>query len=131
MLATRAGEKDLFEGVNEPADPSNLSDLERMHLPVIQAPATVTQGRPFEVAIEVGELLPHPSEPHHFIQFVELWVDATFLARIDLTADRSLPKVRLRILLRHPAQELRARARCNLHGVWMARKRISVERLTP
>jgi len=128
MLATRAGEKDLFEGVNEPADPSNLSDLERMHLPVIEAPATVTQGQPFEAAVEVGRLLPHPSEPPHFIRFVELWADATFLARIDLTADRSLPKVRLQLRLRHPAQELRARASCNLHGVWMARKRISVQR---
>jgi desulfoferrodoxin (superoxide reductase-like protein) len=31
-------EKDLFSQVNRPEDPDNMTDLEKKHLPVIDAP---------------------------------------------------------------------------------------------
>lgn len=122
-----AGEKNLFLGVNRPSDPANMSDLERRHLPVITAPQRVHKDTPFDVTIEVGNLLAHPNDPGHFIQFLELWVDETFLARMDMTPGRACPKVTLRVALHYPAKELRARGGCNLHGVWIGQAPITVE----
>lgn len=41
-------------GVNEPADMNDLSDLEKKHLPVIEAPEKATVGENFELLIEFG-----------------------------------------------------------------------------
>lgn len=117
---------DLFLGVNEVADPKNLSDLEKKHIPVIEAPETVRRGQCFEVRVEVGKLLAHPNEYKHFIQFVELYADETFLARVDLTAGRTYPKVTFCVSLQHPAEALRAYENCNLHGMWVGRTPIAV-----
>jgi len=117
---------DLFVGVNEAADANNLSDLEKKHIPFIEARERVRKGECFEVRVQVGKLLEHPNEYRHFIQFVELYADKTFLARVDLTAVRVCPKVVFCISLQHPVKELRAYGNCNLHGTWMDRKPIAV-----
>ena len=118
---------DLFCGVNVPADPEAMTDLERKHVPVITAPETVKKGKCFEVTVEVGKLLAHPNEPGHFIEFVELYADETFLGRVDLTAVKTCPTVALCVALNHAHKELRAYERCNLHGVWKAAKPITIE----
>jgi len=118
--------RDLFIGVNEPEDPLNLSDLEKKHLPVIEAPETVKKGEFFEVRVKIGKLLAHPNEYKHFILFVELYADNTFLARVDLTAVRTCPQISLCLSLQHPIEELRAYTTCNLHGSWMGRSPIEV-----
>jgi len=127
MLPTGAAGKDLLVGVNRPVDPANLSDLERKHLPVIDAPERVGKGRPFDVTIEVGRLLAHPNEVGHFIQSIELWADETFLAKVHLAPAGGRPKVTLRVSLHHAAAQLHARSSCNLHGVWVGQKAISLE----
>ena len=120
------GPTDLFAGVNQAMDPANLSDLEKKHLPVIDAPETVVAGTSFDVTIEVGALLAHPNETGHSIQYIELLADQTFVARVDLTAGRTEPKVCLRVCLDGQVHELRALARCNLHGVWAQTRKITV-----
>ena len=127
MPSQRAGEKDLFVGVNRSADPTNLSDLEKKHMPVIEAPRCVSKGEAYDVVVEVGSLLPHPNEPGHFIQSIELWADETYLTRIDLTAANTCPRVTVRVALHHASEVLRARIRCNLHGLWIGQKGIRVE----
>jgi len=117
---------DLFAGINEPGDPRNLSDLEKRHTPAISAPDAVRAGEPFDVEVEVGRLLPHPADRGHFIQFIELYADERFLARADIGAGRASPRVCLRVVLHSPAAELRAYGNCNLHGVWIGRRPISV-----
>jgi len=116
----------LFVGVNEPADPQNLSDLEKKHLPVLSAPAQVRKGEVFDVEIEVGKLLAHPNEHKHFIQFIELHADDTFLGRVDLVSEKTEPCLRLRVTLRFAPKELRAYQHCNLHGTWVGRQAIRV-----
>lgn len=118
--------RDLMHGINEPEDANNLTDLEKKHLPVIEAPESVGKGECFEVTIEVGRLLAHPNEPGHFIGYVDLYADDTFLSRTDLTPVKTCPKVRLCIALDHEAGELRAHEGCNMHGVWVGRKPITV-----
>lgn len=118
--------QNLFVGYNTPADDRNLSDLEKKHLPMIDAPDTVTGDEPFDVTVEVGRLLAHPNEHNHFIQFIDLYADDTFLARCDFASARSWPKATLRVSLSTPAERLRAFAHCNLHGTWMGEKQIEV-----
>jgi superoxide reductase len=117
---------ELFVGVNEPEDLENPSDLEKKHMPVIEAPDSVKVGECFEVKVEVGRLLEHPNEHNHFIQFINLYADDTFLARADFTAVATCPVATLNVALQHPAEELRVYERCNLHGTWVGRKPIKV-----
>jgi len=123
---TVAEGKDLFAGINKPADPSNLTDLEKKHLPVIAAPDRVKPGECFEVTVEVGKLLTHPNENAHFIEFVELYAGHVYLARMDFTARTTCPVMKVCLSLPKDLGPLRAFGRCNLHGVWSAEKAISV-----
>lgn len=118
-------EEDLFIGVNKPKDPNNLTDLEKKHLPIIETPESVEANTPFEVTVTVGKLLTHPNTEGHHIQFVELYADRVYLARVDFTPVLTEPTAKLEIALSKSAT-LRAFERCNLHGVWEYDKAISV-----
>ena len=116
----------LFDGINSISDPSNPSDLEKRHVPIIDAPDTIELGRSFLVTAEVGALLLHPNETNHFIEVFDLYADETFLASVKFTAVTSQPKATLQVTLTHPAKELRVLARCKLHGAWIGSKPITV-----
>lgn len=121
-----AEKQDFFTKVNKPADPSNMADLEKKHVPVISAPDKVKPGECFEVAIEVGKLLAHPNETTHFIEFIELYAGDVYLARMDLTPVKTCPVMKVCVSLDKNLGDLRAFERCNIHGVWEARKPIEV-----
>jgi len=118
--------RDLWAGVNKPLDPANLVDLERKHVPVIDAPATAVKGQPISVTVEVGKLLAHPNEPAHFIEWIDLYEDRLFLARADFTPGKVNPKVTFTIVLTQSGT-LRAFERCNIHGVWEGDRAITVK----
>lgn len=122
-----AGEVDLFAGVNTPKDPANLTDLEKKHVPVIDAPAEVEADQCFTVTVEVGKLFPHPNELGHFIEFVELYAGHVYLGRADFTAVSTCPKVTFCVSLAKDLGPLRAFERCNLHGVWVSERAIKVK----
>ena len=77
-------DKGPFCGINEPADPANLTEAEKKHIPVIECPDTVKAGEPFQVTIKIGEI-PHVMEEGHHIQWLELYSGRNYNARIDLT----------------------------------------------
>lgn len=112
---------DLFCGVNstQSTDISEMSDLEKKHTPVIEAPRMVKKEESFVVSIMVGKLLTHPNENGHFIEWIELYSGDTFLARTDLVPRLTSPKVSFTVALDHE-HSLVARARCNMHGVWQS-----------
>jgi superoxide reductase len=112
-------EEDIFCGINKAKndDVEAMTDLEKKHTPVINAPSTVKKGVPFEVTIEVGKYMAHPNENAHFIEWLELYSGKTFLTRVDLVPHLATPTVKLHVSLDH-AHALIARTRCNLHGTW-------------
>ena len=121
----------LLTRVNKPADPKALTDLEKKHLPVIEAPDTVKAGEPFDVTVHVGKLLKHPNELEHHIECVELYVGYVRLAEMTLSGAMAEPKVTFSVKL-DPALAageglLRAFEKCNMHGVWEATKPIAVK----
>jgi len=119
-------EKDLFSQVNRPEDPDNMTDLEKKHLPVIDAPDKASAGETIQVSVEVGKLLAHPNEPTHHIEFIDLYEDEVYLTRADFTGGKVNPKVTFEVMLRKGGR-LRAFCSCNLHGVWEGDKPISIE----
>ena len=124
-IATKCQDNVLC-GVNMVCDYENMTDLEKKHVPVITAPDTVRKGEFFEVTIEVGMFLPHPNEPKHHIDFIELYADHTYLARVHFTARTTKPTVKIWVSLDHIHGKLRAFAYCNLHGNWGGCKDIQV-----
>ena len=118
---------DLFSQINKVKDLDNPTDLEKKHHPVITAPDKVKAGECFGVTVEVGKLLAHPNENGHFIEFVDLYADYAYLARLDLTARTTCPILKVCVNLSEGSGSLRAFTRCNLHGVWESTKPITVE----
>ncbi len=116
--STAKRQEDLFCGVNVVKDSENMTDLEKKHLPVITAPKSVTKGECFEVIVEVGKLMQHPNEPAHHIEFIELYADHTYLARMDFTAKTTCPTMKVCVELERNYGKLRAFEHCNLHGAW-------------
>ncbi len=114
-------EADPFCGVKSAKDPANATDFEKKHTPVIKAPESVKMGELFDVTVEIGKVVPHPNEPGHFIQWIELYSGHTFLARVDLTPTMTDPVTTFSVRLDH-LHPLRAVARCNLHGAWVGTK---------
>jgi len=84
-------EDDLLCGVNKVTDLEHMSGIEKEHVPIITAPAEIRANEPFDVTIEVGEQMSHPSEPIHYVDFIDLYADDTFIARLDLTPKTTLP----------------------------------------
>jgi superoxide reductase len=121
----------LLRQINKPKDPKNLTDLEKKHLPIIEAPASVKAGEPFQVTVHVGKLLKHPNEPEHHIQSIELYKGYVQLARVDLAGAMAEPKVTFTITLAANTDDanggLRAFEKCNMHGIWEATQPITVE----
>jgi len=118
---------DILCGVNVPKDASHLAELEEKHLPVITAPDTVNRNQSFEVTIEVGKYRKHPNEASHFIEWIELYSGDTFLARTTLAGSFSEPRITLPVKLTHAHGPLKARGKCNIHGLWEGTKDLKVE----
>ena len=121
------GEKGLFCGLNSPKDPSNMTELEKKHSPVIECPGTVKAGEPFQVKIKVGEI-PHVMEEGHHIQWIDVYFKENFYARVELTPVFTRPEVTVTLERhsKHASSTLRVIERCNLHGQWESTKEITV-----
>lgn len=121
-------EKGLFCGINKPKDEKNLNEMEKKHIPVIEASEIVKAGEPFKVTVKVGSI-PHVMEEGHHIQWIELYSRGNFLARIDLTPVFTKAEATVTLVKgdAHEATTLRAIERCNLHGMWEGNKRISIQ----
>ena len=119
-------EDDLFCGVNMVKDPENMTDLEKKHVPFISAPQSIKKDESFEAVVEIGKYLEHPNETTHYIEFIELYADHTYLARMDFTSRTTEPVLKVCLSLDHIHSKLRAFARCNLHGLWEGHAEISM-----
>ncbi|WP_290901145.1 class II SORL domain-containing protein [Ferroglobus sp.] len=125
-------ENDLFCGINSVVGKSvdEMSELEKKHTPVISAPDKVKAGEPFEVKVETGVYVKHPNEYGHYFAWIEIYLDDTPVARFDLQPVMSSPSVTVKVTATHSHEgkrKIKARAFCNLHGVWENEKEIEVE----
>jgi superoxide reductase len=113
----------LFENINRAKDPTQKTPLEKGHVPVLKAPASVKAGEPFIVEVSVGETV-HPMGPAHWIEYIELNIGNEPAGRIDFQPKGYLkPKASFTVVLSAEAAPsgkvaLVARQQCNMHGLW-------------
>ncbi|MFC1590320.1 desulfoferrodoxin family protein [Candidatus Omnitrophota bacterium] len=121
-------EQDILCGVNKPKDAKNLADLEKKHLPVIEAPDKVNKDEVFEIQVMVGGIdgVAHPNEPGHSIEWLEAYCGDTFIGRCHFSGGTSYGIARFKAKLSHAHGPLKVWAKCNLHGLWEGTKEISV-----
>jgi len=119
---------DILCGVNFPKDAKNLTDAEKKHLPVLEAPDKAGQDKVFEVNVRVGGIdgVEHPNEPAHSIEWVELYCGDTFIGRVQFSGGTSYPVAKFKVKLSHAHGPLKAWAKCNMHGLWEGIREIKI-----
>jgi len=116
--------------LNKPADWNNLAVMDKKHVPKVKAPDTVKSGEPFKVQLKVGGIddVEQPNVLSHYINWVELYAGEHPIGKIDFAPVMSNGyNVKISITLEE-STTLRARAFCNLHGLWEEpREKVTVE----
>ncbi len=113
------------------------------HVPVIEAPATVSAGTPFEVTVSVGREVPHPNTTEHFIAWIDLYFKPAsggfpfHVGRFEFMAHGESPKgpnrgpVHAHPSVTFPVQvgeagTFVAVSMCNIHGPWESTHEVTV-----
>jgi superoxide reductase len=65
-------------------------------------------------------------EPGHYVQFIDLYADVTFLTRVTFTPTLPKPKMTFFLVLDEPVR-LQAIAFCNLDGFWASEQWLRAE----
>jgi superoxide reductase len=113
----------LFKTINRVKNPSNETPLEKLHVPVITAPAKVKAGEIFNVEVTIGKTL-HPMGPSHWIEYVSLNIGNEPAGRVSFQSKGYLkPKAKFTVVLTKKSAPsgkatLVVHQRCNLHGYW-------------
>jgi len=114
--------KTSFQGkedaVKTPADPGNLTEGEKKHVPVItivKKCGLIPDGCQ-DVHVKMGEIQ-HPMQAEHFITHIDFYVDKKFLSRIILTPEKLNPAGALHLKVKNGL--LSIIELCNVHGAWI------------
>jgi len=106
----------VLSGFNKVTDLASAGDFEKKHTPHIEC---VREGDRVNVSVTVGHDVPHPNQPDHFIQWIEVRAADSPVARFDLAAVAADPKVSCMLNV-DPGTPITAVESCNLHGLWVA-----------
>ena len=106
------------DAIKTPADPQNLTEAEKKHIPVITVVkkcGLIPEGCT-DVHVKMGEIQ-HPMQPEHYIVHIDFYIDNEFISRIILTPDKLNPAGALH--LKAKSGKLSVIELCNLHGAWI------------
>ncbi len=113
------------------------------HMPVIEAPAQVTAGEPFQVKVSIGKEIPHPNTTEHHIAWIDLYFHPeggkfphqvghfAFTAHGEAVAGPNTgpaytePALTLTVKV-NKAGVFHALAMCNIHGLWESEQAVAV-----
>ncbi len=105
------------------SDPSNLTELEKKHIAVIDSPPTcdlIPGCR--DINIKIGEIV-HPMDPDkHWIMFADVYLDNEFISRVKLEPAQLNPAFGLH--LKSGSGKVAVVSHCNLHGNYLSEKEI-------
>lgn len=101
------------------------------HVPVIHAPEKAAAGEFFSVTVHVGEEVPHPNVPEHYIKWIQVFSkskgqETLHIGTFDVAPVLVDPKVTFNLRLDKSAT-LYAIAYCNIHGIWESEFNVEVE----
>ncbi len=122
---------DLWKGINRVKDPQHETIVEKLHSPVITAPAKVKAGEIFDVGVVVGKQM-HAMGPKHWIEYIQLSIGnepagTTFFRSHGYLKPEAHFFVVLDEQLKGKKVSLVAQAKCNLHGLWQHYVNVEVE----
>jgi superoxide reductase len=119
-LAYNGSEGAPGEGLLELKNRENPTPMERGHVPAIETVPRVRKNEWFDVNVRVGFMKEHPSHAEHWIIFIKLMVDGTYVTKTEFEVggiSSSSALFRIRIA---ETGLLYAVAHCNLHGTWLS-----------
>ncbi len=111
--------------LNRPEDWETLTDMAKKHVPVIEAPGKVKAKEPFTVKVKVGGIdgVEHPNTLGHWINWLDLYAGERLISRVEFAPEVSDGYMVTASVTLSGTARLRARAFCNLHGVWEGKER--------
>lgn len=113
--------KNRFE--MKPKNPEKLDAGELKHTPLITLKDKDAKGYTMvEILVGQGGII-HPSTPDHWIDFIELYADGKLVGKSILEAEISRGATAFGVKLDN-VKELKAKAGCNLHGIWTSSLKI-------
>ncbi|WMW21705.1 class II SORL domain-containing protein [Methanolobus mangrovi] len=101
--------------VQRAKDNQNLTDMEKKHVPVIEAPVEVTAGEPFEVKVTIGDIA-HVMEEDHYIQWVELHINGDFVGKKELKPTDGKAEAVFTVVGTEDMISAREIMNCRIHG---------------
>jgi superoxide reductase len=116
--APKSSFEEKEDAIKIPKDESNLTELEKKHVPVITVVkkcGLIPQGCQ-DVHVKMGQIQ-HPMQPEHYIKHIDFYIDKKFISRVILTPDKLNPAAALH--MRATSGKLSVIELCNLHGAWI------------
>lgn len=104
------------EAIKSPADPANLSEGDKKHLPVIKTTDCGLLDGCTDVHVVVGDV-EHVMQPQHYISYVDFYLDHKFISRVWLAPDVCKPAASIHLAA--TSGTVTAIENCNVHGNWM------------
>ncbi len=105
--------------LKKPADPKNLTEGDKKHIPVfvVKRECGLVDKACVDVYVKIGEIL-HVMEEKHWIMWIDFYLNQKFLARYTMAPTGVNPAVGIH--LKDPRGTVNAIESCNIHGKWMA-----------
>ena len=116
--------------LNKPTDWNNLTNMDKKHVPIIEAPSKVKANEPLTIKIKIGGIdqVEHPNTLSHWINWVALYAGDRWIGRAAFAPEMTDNYVVTFSVTFSKSATLRAQAFCNLHGVWEGKtKKVTVE----
>jgi superoxide reductase len=117
--AKREAFRENPDAITRPADPENLTDGDKKHIPkivVVKQCGLFPGGSCSDVHVRVGEI-DHVMEAKHYITYIDYYVNHKFVSRVWLSPEACNPGAALH--LKASSGTLTAIENCNVHGCWM------------
>ncbi|MFH1453517.1 MAG: desulfoferrodoxin family protein [Armatimonadota bacterium] len=102
------------DAFKKPADPDNLTEGDKKHIPVIDFKT--------DAQIKIGEII-HVMEEKHYIVYIDIYHDYKFMARYHMAPGAAL-NPELSIHLKVESGKFTVIEFCNVHGRWMSEVQI-------
>jgi len=102
--------------IKSPADPANLTDGDKKHIPVIKKTSCGLIAECTDVHALVGDMV-HVMDAKHFILYLDFYLDYKFISRVWLSPEVCKPAASLHLSVK--TGKVTVIEHCNLHGNWM------------
>ena len=104
------------DAIKKPADPANLTEAEKKHIPIVKKTECGLVAECSDVHAVVGEI-EHVMQPEHFITYLDYYLDYKFISRVWLSPEVCKPATSLHLAA--GSGKVTVIEHCNLHGNWM------------